>query len=453
MTATRPLGATPHGGAFELTSPKPRLRGVSSARPGYLGLAGLLVTCLLLSLAAANSDLLLPASVRLLRLRLPVPEWLAGAFGGVGLHLGLFALIALFTLMFFSYALALRSVERLSGRAVLMTIAALNALVLLAPPLISTDMFSYVAYGRMVATYGANPYVLGPSAIALDPLYPFIGAQWVSTPTAYGPLFTALSYPLAHLDLAANVIAYKAIAAISSLVIVGGVWNAARLRGLDPVKAVALVGLNPVLVVYGVGGGHNDLLMLALLVAGVYVLLGHRPRTSGALLVAATAVKLTAAVVLPFAIAGHQRESRGRSGLIISAAVASVLFGVLAFVLFGTGPLHLFGTLQKIQREGGLHSVTGFIFQLLGIGQIGTVAGLVMDVGLVVTVAWLVRRVWLGQLDWISGAGWATVALLLTAGLLLPWYIAWLLPLTALSTDRRLWLATALLTGVMLTTL
>ena len=47
------------------------------------------------------------------------------------------------------------------------------------------------------------------------------------------------------------------------------VWNAARLRGLDPVKAAALVGLNPLIVVYGVGGGHNDLLMLAVLMAGV----------------------------------------------------------------------------------------------------------------------------------------------------------------------------------------
>ena len=453
MTATRPLGATSHGGAFELTSPKPRVRGTASARPGYLGLVGLLVTGLLISLSAAHSDLLLPASVRLSTAVKPVPGWLAGAFGGIGLNLGLGELIALFTLMFVSYALALRAVERLSGRAVLMTIAALNALVLLAPPLISTDLFSYVAYGRMGASYGANPYVLGPSAIGLDPLYPFIDAQWVHTPTAYGPLFTALSYPLAHLGIAGNVIAYKAIAAISSLVIVAGVWNAARLRGLDPVKAVALVGLNPVLVVYGVGGAHNDLLMLALMVTGIYVLLQQRERTSGALLVAATAVKLTAGLLLPFAIAGRRRDLRGRSGLLIGAALASVLFGVLAFVLFGTGPLHLFGTLQKIQGGGGLHSVSGFILTMLGLGQAGTAAGLIMDGALVVTVVWLVRRVWLGKLDWITGAGWATVALLVTAGLLLPWYIAWLLPLAALSTDRRLWLAAILLTGLALTTL
>ena len=60
---------------------------------------------------------------------------------------------------------------------------------------------------------------------------------------------------------------------------------------------------------------------------------------------------------------------------------------------------------------------------------------------------------WKGELDWIVGAGWATVALLVSAGLLLPWYVAWLVPLAALTSDRRLRAVTILLTGIGLTTL
>ncbi len=86
-----------------------------------------------------------------------------------------------------------------------MTIAALHALVLLAPPLLSTDVFSYQAYARMGELYGINPYLHGPHAIALDPVYPFIGAKWVTMPTAYGPVFTLLSYLLAPLSIAASV--------------------------------------------------------------------------------------------------------------------------------------------------------------------------------------------------------------------------------------------------------
>ena len=157
-------------------------------------------------------------------------------------------------------------------------IAALNAFMLLAPPLVSTDIFSYQFYGRMGEVYHANPYVTGAYALHYDPLYSYIGSKWINTPTVYGPLFTALSYLLAPLSIPANVFAYKAIAALSSLAIVALVWNGARLRGVDQVKAVALVGLNPLLVVYGVGGGHNDLLMLAPMVGGLVLLLTGRDR-------------------------------------------------------------------------------------------------------------------------------------------------------------------------------
>ena len=42
-------------------------------------------------------------------------------------------------------------------------------------------------------------------------------------------------------------------------------------------------------------------------------------------------------------------------------------------------------------------------------------------------------------------AGWATLALLLSTAWLLPWYAIWLLPLAAVSGDRRLRAATLVL--------
>jgi hypothetical protein len=450
MTVTEPLGVTPLGGAFELGTPERRARSSQSALPGRLALAGLLLTGLVVAASAGQTDILLPASVRV------VPAWLAGPFGRHGIDLGLGGLITVFALMFISYAAAIRVADELSARAVLICIAAFHALVLLAPPLLSTDIFSYMAYGRMSAVYGFNPYLHGPGTIQLDPLYPWIGAAWVHTPTAYGPLFTALSALLAPLNIAGGVIAYKAIAAISSFVLILVVWHAARLRGLNPIKAVALVGLNPVIVVYGVGGGHNDLLMLAILITGVYVLLQEKQRTSGALIVAASVIKLTAGLILPFALAesaGRRDGARGRLAILTGAALAAVLAGTLGFALFGSGPLHLLTTVQAIQNGGGIQSVVGMIFHVLGFSGLGRIPGLLLNVAFAVWIVWLLRRVWRGELDWITGAGWATFALLITAGLLLPWYVGWLIPLAALSTDRRLLIASVLMTGIGLTSL
>ena len=457
MSVRGPLGATPQGGAFDLTAPSRAARRPLSARrslsgrQGRLGLAGLLVTVFVISIAAARTNVLLPQSVAI-----GVPGSLAGVFGGIGLNLGLAGAIAVFMLMFVSYVLTIRAVDQLSPRAVLISIAALTALVLLAPPLLSTDVFSYGAYGRMGALYGANPYLYGPSAIALDPVYPFIGSQWVTIPTAYGPVFTALSYLLAPLGIAASVFAFKSIAAISTLALVAVVWNAARLRGLDPIKAVAFVGLNPVILVYGVGGGHNDLLMLALLLTGVYMLLQRRERAGGALIVAATAVKLTAGLLLPFAFAGgvgRRAGLGGRRGVLAGAGLAAAVIAALGFALFGIGPLYLLSTLGKIQNQDGLESIPGSISAALGLGELGIAAELVLASGFVVSFLWLLRRVWIGELDWITGAAWATVALLITTGSLLPWYVGWLVPLAALSSDRRLWLTTIALTAIGLTSL
>jgi alpha-1,6-mannosyltransferase len=416
----------------------------------FLGLGGLLAASLLICISATRSELVLPSTLR------PLPGWLAGPLDGAGASLGLAALIATFVVLFVSYGVAANTAQRLSPRIVVGAILALHAMVLFAPPLFSSDVFSYSAYARIGSVYGANPYLHGPSAFPLEALHPLIGVQWAATPTVYGPLFTALSYLLVPLGIAAEVLAYKAVAAASSLAVIVLIWRAARLRGLDSTKAAALVGLNPVIVLFGVGGGHNDLLMLAILVAGLYVLLQRREVSSGALMVTATAVKLTAGLLLPFALAadpGAARKLAARRGLLLGAAAATLAILALAYAFFGTGPLQMLGTLQGIQGEGGVHSVVGFLAGAVGLPGLIAPAGTALTVVFVLVLGWLLRRVWIGELDWIAGAGWATVCLLLTTGFLVPWYVAWLLPLAALSGDKRLFGAAILLTGVGLTTL
>jgi uncharacterized membrane protein len=444
MSVHGPLGATPQSGAFEFRRTLGTREVSSRAGLGLAGLCGVLITGFVVSISAASTDSLLPESVR------PLPSWLAGPFGSTGVNLGVAGLVAVLALLFASYTVAVQAADRLSPRLVLMTIAGLHALVLLAPPLLSTDVFSYQAYARMWSMYGANPYLHGPHVIALDPLYPFIGAKWVTTPTAYGPVFTALSYLLGPLSIAASALAYKAIAALASLALIALVWDAARLRGLDPVKAVALVGLNPLIVVYGVGGGHNDLLMLAASMAGVYAVLRHRERASGGLFALSVGIKLTAGLLLPFAVAstGGLGSRDRRRDLVIAIGVTSALIAAFALVAFGTGPLHLFNTLRQTQSEGDWKSIPGFISTRLGLGEIGHITGLVLGGLFLGVTGWLIRRVWLNQIDWIDGAAWATVALLCTASSLLPWYVAWLIPLVALCTSRRLWRVAIVMTGV-----
>ena len=411
MRAREPLGAVHHGGALELSASGPRVPGRLASPAGWVGLAGLLIAGLLISLSAAHTEVLLPRSLR------QSLGGLAGAFGHVGLDIGLPGLIAAMVLMSSTQGHTEASAPGQApqvARAVLGEHVALNALVLVAPPLLSTDLFSYIAYGRLGGTYGINPYLYGPNVISFDPLYHLVGTQWTHTPTAYGPLFTALSYPLAGLNIATNVFAYKGIAALSCLAIVVLVWHAAQLRGMDPVKAVALVGLNPVIVIYGVGGGHNDLLMLALLVAGIYVLLRQREGTGGAMIMAATAIKLTAGMLLPFAIAasaGRRVYTSGRPHGPAPRWPPPCAWGD-GLLMFGSGTLHLVGTLQTIQSHGGVHSIPGFILHALGLKQHDVAVGGCCTSATPSASSGLAWRVWIGEgLDHRRGLGHRAVSL------------------------------------------
>ena len=316
------------------------------------------------------------------------------------------------------YVVVVLASHQLSARAVLGSIAALYAIVLLAPPLISTDIFSYQSYSRMGAVYGVNPYVTGPHGIALDPLFQYVGAKWAYTPSVYGPVFTVLSYVLAPLSIVASVLAYKLIAAVSALVIVAMVWNLARRRGVDPVRAAALVGLNPLFALYGVGGGHNDLLMLVPVLGAIYATVLGRERLSGGLAVLGIGIKLTAGLIAPFAIAagGPLRGRRRRRDLVVAMAVAGLALLALGLGTFGTGVFDLFASVQYSQSHGDWHSIPG-VFITLGVPTVGHILGLLFTLVFVAITIRLLRRVWRGQMDWIDGAAWATFAMLATATL------------------------------------
>jgi hypothetical protein len=160
--------------------------------------------------------------------------------------------------------------------------------------------------------------------------------------------------------------------------------------------------------------------------------------------------------MLPFALAhvarGAQSAGRRRALLAGTAIATAVVIG-FSFAFFGGGSVHLLVTLVHVQSQGGIHSIPGLLLTPVGSQALNVVVHSALDFAFLGVVAMLARRIWTGRLDWITAAGWGTLAMLCTAGLLLPWYVGWLVPLAALSSDRRLMVATVSLTGLGLTTL
>jgi hypothetical protein len=404
------------------------------------------------------------------------PRWMAGPLGGLwpGLTRNGTTLRYLFTgpvaLMYVSYLLALAYVRALPARWAVAAIVCAHAIFLLAPPLALTDVFNYVNYGRMEIVHHLNPYttipILEPHT---DPSYSL--SNWHQLLSPYGPLFTLLTFAVVPLGVAGSFWALKGIIALASLAMILLVWKCARLLGRDPVAAIVLVGLNPIVLVWGLGGDHNDFLVLLLIVLGFYLLLragaaqqaaaaaraaarsalpklvptgGFRTRlapaatdiAAGSAFVTAAAVKASAGVMIPVVLAGLARTPRRLPAVLVGMAAAGLLLVAVSLIAFG---LHIPDLSTQSTLVTNI-SVPNLLGLALGSGGETSSLHVVLGVVLIGSIALCCVQAYRWR-DSLTASGWANVALLVTLSWVLPWYVLWVLPLAALSSSRRLRIA------------
>ncbi len=170
---------------------------------------------------------------------------------------------------------------------------------LLAPPLFSSDAYSYAAQGRIVRQ-GFDPYSVGPGLIGgqfaaqVDPL-------WLWTPAPYGPL--ALQIQRVVVDLMGNnpyaaAVGMRLPAIAALVVIVVLLPRVATALGRNARFALWLGVLNPLTVLHLLGGAHNDVIMIAFVVAALWLATQHRLVWAALLVALAAAVKQPAIVAV-----------------------------------------------------------------------------------------------------------------------------------------------------------
>lgn len=342
---------------------------------------------------------------------------------------------------FLAYLGMLAAAPKLGRRIVWGAILLFVAGFAVAPVLLSHDVYSYVDYARLGVQHGLDPYVHPPLAAPEDPAYAEV--TWTEATSAYGPLFTLATYPLAWLPVGAAVAVLKGVAALSVLGLAAISSHLAKAQGVDPLRAATMVALNPLVLVHVVGGAHNDGLTMLLAMLGVAAVLAGRDLLAGAALVAAVAAKASAAFIAPFALLGSAQRSR----LLAGALGATVAISIAAYLAFGWDWLNGFGIAGENQDRTSYMSIPITTARLIGLDP--DAVQLAAALLFAAAVAYLLAWTWRGG-DWIRAAAWTALALLLATAWLLPWYLIWLLPLAAISRDRPLQLLTLAFTAYQL---
>ena len=392
-----------------------------------------------MAFAAASNDWIVDTSAA------PEPGWLRGPLAGLLPSLTDPSFSALLLTMLAGYLAVVAGAGLLPERAALGVSCGLVALFGLAPVVLSSDLFGYLAYARLEVVHHLSPYAHAAAAAPRDPVYPYV--YWIHASSPYGPLYTLLSLPAADVAVPAGVWSLKALSTLGCLGALALIARAAPRYGRAAGAAVLLVGANPLLLVYGVGGGHNDLLVMAAAAGAILALASERSRGSGgALLAVATALKVTGGLIAPFALVAL----RPRRSLLAGLAAAGALLAAVTIAVFGPDLLAQIGRVATGDNFIVAYSGPDALGRVLGTGATAAVRlGCAGAAGLVALAClWRAGR----GADWLAASAIAGVAILCAIPSLVPWYVAWILPAGALAHGAAArWAVAALTTAVVFT--
>lgn len=177
--------------------------------------------------------------------------------------------ISLFFLFYFYFIF---SFKYLTFRILKIIIGISAILTLSYPAVLSYDIFNYILTAKVTFFYLENPYIIMPIDFMGDPLLEFTRAT--NKTALYGPLWillTGIPFLLGFGKFVLTMYLFKAFVAVFYFVIVSLLHKLTR-----DIKAVLIFALNPLVLIETFVSGHNDVVMMSLLLLGIMLFLIER---------------------------------------------------------------------------------------------------------------------------------------------------------------------------------
>jgi hypothetical protein len=322
---------------------------------------------------------------------------------------------------------------------------------MLGPPLFSRDLYSYMAQG-LIAHSGLNPYAVGPSILGPGPILDSVASVWRHAPAPYGPLFVTATRVVAAVfgsSITAEVLALRVLEVAGVALIMVFLPRLARNLGAQPGVALWLGVLSPLAMFSFIASGHNDALMVGLLVAGLTLATEKRPIGALFLCALAMTVKFPAAAGVAFVGLGWLRSTSGRqrrkaAAFVLVVPVVTVVGVTLATGLpwtwLGPAALRVPTELRVLPTPSVAFGTLGaHLLALVGIGvrrgAVISVADGLCAIVAILAVLWLALHV--RRFDEVRVIGVVLAVVVLAGPTVWPWYLLWSLVLLAATSAQR----------------
>jgi alpha-1,6-mannosyltransferase len=321
----------------------------------------------------------------------------------------------------------------------------------LGPPVFSRDLYSYVAQG-LLAHHALNPYHVAPSALGNGRQLASIAHVWRNTASPYGPLFVSVSratVTIAGRSLDAQIIAFRILELLGVGAIMVFLPRLARRLGTDPGIALWLAALSPLALFSYIASGHNDALMVGLLVAGVALAMEDRLALGVALCALGALIKLPAALAIVFlAVVAFRRASADeRWRVFVKTVVVTCVVLVAGTVLAGYGWTWLSVAALRVPAELRILATPSVSLGVF-FSAIAHVIGIPVSRGVFVSatqvvcglivVAGTLWLLWNAQRsNVVRFIGLALLLFAVGSPTLWPWYLLWGVTMLAATTAQR----------------
>ena len=425
-----------------------RLAGFANSdegRPALLGFAG----ALLIALGGLGAGSTRQHDPLLESLHL---SWLRFGHGLVVSSLLLWSGVALMVFAWLWLGRRVVGPERISEYTMLATTAFWLAPLLLSVPLFSRDTYSYLAQGALLRD-GFDPYVVAPIENP-NPLLDNVSPIWTTTTAPYGPAFILVA-KFVTLVVGDHVIAGTMLLRLCMLpglaLLIWAAPRVARHVGADGATALWICVLNPLVIVHLMGGVHNEMLMVGLMMAGIALTFSGRHVSGVTLIAVAVAVKATAVLALPFMVWVWMRHLSGRrirAFLIASAASLAIVVAVFAVLstLAGVGLGWLTALAGSVKIINWLtvptalanlvNAIAGLFIPVnfYAILEVTRIAGIAVILVALPLLWWRFRHT---DREALSGIAWAMAVVVLFVPAALPWYYTWPLAIVSALAQSR----------------